>query len=66
MDGGNAGNAGAVPSKSHSRPVLVPYDTGTSHIHVGRSYGLSDKTAGQPFCAAEQLPEGRSAWMHFV
>ena len=29
-------------------------------------YGLSDKTAGQPFCAAEELPAGRSAWMHFV
>jgi hypothetical protein len=36
-----------------------------SESHSG-SYGLSDKTAGQPFCAAEGLPEGRSAWVHFV
>jgi hypothetical protein len=25
-----------------------------------------DKTAGQPFCAAFRLPEGRSTWRYFV
>jgi hypothetical protein len=66
MDGGNAGNAGAIPDKTDTGPANVPYNAGISHIHVGHDYQLSDKTAGQSFCAAEELPEGRCTWMYIV
>ncbi len=45
MDGGNTGNAGAVSGEIHSWPVIVPGDTGISHIQVGHSYGLKEEQA---------------------
>jgi hypothetical protein len=35
------------------------------NTHSG-DYGLKDKTAGQPFCAAAELPAGRGTGMYLV